>query len=106
MDEIAELADRASAMTEVEFAIEFGALTFAEQDALAALLEQRRAHGEERLEAIAENVRILRALVGLIESSGALPGTTLGEALVAGYITVEEVVEAIRRVPDPLARPT
>jgi hypothetical protein len=68
-----------------------------------ALLNQRIAHRQERLEGLTENVRILLALLDLLESSGAPPGTTLGEALVAGYVSVLEVVEATRAVPDPLA---
>jgi hypothetical protein len=52
---------------------------------------------------LAENVRILRALLDLLESSCAPPGTSLGQALQAGYISVLEVVEATRAVPDPLA---
>jgi hypothetical protein len=70
-----------------------------------ALLNERIAHGEERLEALVENVRILRALLDLVASSGAPPGTTLGEALQAGYTSMLEVVESIRgAVPEPLAQ--
>jgi hypothetical protein len=76
-----------------------------EHDADLALLQERIAHREERLEGLTENVRILRALVDLLERSGAPPSTTLGQALalVAGYISVLEVVESIR-VLDPLAQ--
>ena len=66
-----------------------------------ALLEQRVAQRTEQLEAISENVRILEAIAAVIERSGAPPGTTLGQALVAGYVSLLEVVEAIRSVPDP-----
>jgi hypothetical protein len=40
-----------------------------------------------------------------VVSSGAPTGTTLGEALLGGYVTVMDVVESIRgAVPDPLAQ--
>jgi hypothetical protein len=91
---------------EFEFAIEFGAFTAAEQDDYVALMEERIAHGEERLEALQEDNRVLLALLDLVESSDAPPGTTLWEAGQAGYIGVMQVVETIRgAVPDPLAKP-
>jgi hypothetical protein len=109
-DEVAELADRLLAKQRrgeelgIEFEIEFGALTDDERDEFLALMDERAAHGEEKLEALRENVRVLRAFVGLIESSGAPPGTTLGQALVAGYVSVMQITEAIRGVViDPLA---
>ena len=81
-----------------------GALTDEERDDIVALMDERAAHGEEKLEALKENVRVLFALLDLLESSGAPPGTTLGQVLVAGYVSVLEVVESIRgAVPDPLA---
>ena len=44
------------------------------------------------------------SLLDLLESSGAPPGTTLGQVLVAGYVSVLEVVESIRgAVPNQLA---
>jgi hypothetical protein len=99
-DEIADLADRMEAMTGFEFAIEWAALTDAERDEVMALLNERIAHGEERLEGITENVRALKALLVLVMSNG---GGTVGEALVEGRVTLQEVVEAIRgAVPDPL----
>jgi hypothetical protein len=98
-DEIADLADRLEAMTGFEFAIEWAALTDAERDEVMALLNERIAHGEERLEGITENVRALKALLVLVMSNG---GGTVGEALVEGRVTLQEVVEAIRgAVPDP-----
>jgi hypothetical protein len=68
-DHIVELADRiAERMSrgeawEAEFEVEFHGLTTDEQDALLVLLRQRDAHGEEKLEALGENVRILKLLV-------------------------------------------
>lgn len=87
MDEIADLADRALAMSEFEFAIWWGSLTAAEQDEFMALVRQRRAHGEEKLEALGESVRILRLLF----------------AHKQGAITALEFVERVRgAVPDPV----
>ena len=106
-DVVTELADRLLAKQRrgeelgLEFEVEFGALTHEERDEFLALMDERAAHGEEKLEALRENVRILRAFVGLVESSGAPPGTTLGQALVAGYISVLEVIESISTVPEP-----
>jgi hypothetical protein len=74
-DEIADLADRLEAMTGFEFAIEWAALTDAERDEVMALLNERIAHGEERLEGITENVRALKALLVLVMSNG---GGTVG----------------------------
>jgi hypothetical protein len=85
---VLDLADRARELSEFEFAIEWGALTGEEQDAFMALMEQRRAQGHERLEAVSENVRILRLLF----------------AYEQGAITALELVERVRgAVPDPLA---
>jgi hypothetical protein len=56
MDEIVDLADRMRAKQRrgeepgIEFEIEFGALTAAEQDDFVALQNERIAHGEEVLE--------------------------------------------------------
>jgi hypothetical protein len=72
-------------------------------EADAALWEQRLAHRIEVWEAVHENVLVLEALRDLLVSSGAPPGMGLGEALMLGYVSVEEVVESIRAVPDPLA---
>ena len=108
-DEVTELADRLQARQrrgeawEFEFEIEFGALTDEQRDEFMALMDERAAHGEEKLEALRENVRVLCALLDLVESSGAPPGTKLGHALVAGYVSVLEVVEAVHAVPDLLA---
>jgi hypothetical protein len=93
-DEIADLADRARGMSEFEFAIEWGSLTGAEQDEFMALMEQRRAHGEEKLEAKLEVIQALRALLVLnIERA---PNMLLAEAIGSGDISLLEVVEAIR----------
>jgi hypothetical protein len=71
------------------FEIEFGALTTTEQDEFLVLLDQRIAHGRERLEAVSENVRILKLLFLYKQ----------------GYITALEFVERVRgAVPDPLAQ--
>jgi hypothetical protein len=93
-DEIADLFDRIEARQrrgedwEFEFELEFAALTGEEQDAYIGLVEQRTAHGKERLEAIEENVRILKLLFLYKQ----------------GYITVLEFVPRVRgAVPDPLA---
>jgi hypothetical protein len=75
-DEIGDLADRLRGVeSEDVFAIEWGALTEEERDAVLALIRQRTAHGEEALEAIEENVR---------------------EAIGSGRIGLMEVIEAIR----------
>ena len=55
------------------------------------------------MEAIEAQNRALKALLRLLMSSDAPPGATLGQALVAGYIGVLEVVEAVRAVPHLLA---
>ena len=87
-DDVADLADRSRAMSEFQFAIEWGALTGAECDEFMALMDQRIAHGEEKLEALQENVRILRLLFAHQE----------------GAISTLEFVERVRgAVPDPLA---
>jgi predicted Fe-S protein YdhL (DUF1289 family) len=100
-DEVVDLADRLRAMTEFEFEIEWAALTGDERDEVMALLNERIAHGQERLEGITENVRALKALLVLVMSNG---GGTVGEALVEGRVTLRDVVEAIRgAMPDPLA---
>jgi hypothetical protein len=86
-DEIAELADRARELSEFEFEIEFAALTEEERDAFFALFDERKAHGEERLEALQEDNRVL--LLAYRE----------------GAITAREFVEAVRgAVPDPLVQ--
>jgi hypothetical protein len=103
MDEIADLADRSRAMSEFEFAIEWGSLTAAEQDEYIALMRQRTAHGEEVLEATEANIRVLQALLVLqVERA---PGMTLTEAIGSGQIGVMEVIETIRSAePDPMAQ--
>ena len=64
MDEIVDLADRIAAKQrrgeewEFEFEIEFTALTEDERDQFLALTEQRTAHKQERLETLAEKVRV------------------------------------------------
>jgi hypothetical protein len=69
-----------------------------------ALLNERTAHANEVLEAKEADNRILQALLDLLVLS-APPGTTLGEALVAGYVGVMEAVDVIRgAVTDPLVQ--
>ena len=86
-DEIADLADRTRTMSEFEFEIEWGALTEEERDEYGA---HGPAHGEEKLEALTENVRILQLLFAWRE----------------GAITTLECVERVRgAVPDPQERP-
>jgi hypothetical protein len=69
-----------------------------------ALVRQRIAHGEEVLEAVEANVRALKALLVLVVSSAPPGSRTLGETLQAGYISIQDVVDAIRGAePDPLA---
>jgi len=93
-DEIADLADRSRAMSEFQFGIEFAALTDAEREEFMALLEQRTAHGVEKLEAIEANVRAAKALLVLqVEKA---PGMTLAEAVGAGRISIKDTIEAIR----------
>lgn len=94
-DEVADLVDRIEAKRrrgegwELEFAIEYGSLTAAEREEFMALLEQRTAHGEEKLEALEENVRVLRLLF----------------AYQQGAMSALELVERVRgAVPDPLAQ--
>jgi hypothetical protein len=101
-DEITELADRAPEMSEFEFAIEWGSLTAVEQDEFMALMRHRRAHGEEKLEAMEETSRALRAL--LVLNVARTPGMDLPEAIGSGRIGLLEVIDAIRgAVPDPVA---
>jgi predicted Fe-S protein YdhL (DUF1289 family) len=95
MDEIVDLVDRMGAMTKFEFAIEWGALTDAERDEVMALLEQRTAHGKERLERLEENARAYKALLVLLVRSDAPPGMLLPEAIGTGYVGIREVVETI-----------
>jgi hypothetical protein len=107
-DVVAELADRALAKHRrgeelgIEFELDFASLTDEERDDFLALMDERAAHKKEKVEGLQENIRILRALLDLLESSGVPPGTTLSQALCAGYVSVLEVVESIRAVPDPL----
>lgn len=90
MDEIADVADRLQRASEFEFEIEWGGLTDEERDAYMAFVRQRTAHGEEVLEALGENVRILRLLFAWRE----------------GAITALEFVERVRgAVLDPTIRP-
>ncbi len=68
---------------------EWGALTDAERHEFMALMDQRRAHGEEKLEALGENLLVLRLLFAYQEEA----------------ITALEFVERVRgAVPDPLAQ--
>jgi hypothetical protein len=75
MDEIADLADRAEARRrrgerwEFEFAIEFAALSTAEREEFMALMNERIARGREVLEAVAEDVRILKLLLAYREGA-------------------------------------
>ena len=79
MNEIADLADRSRTMSEFEFAIEWWSLTPAEQDKFIALMCQRMAHGEEVLEAVQANVRVLKELLVLqVERA---PSMSLTEAI-------------------------
>jgi hypothetical protein len=65
-----------------------GALTDEERDAFMALMGQRTAHGEEVLEALNENVRILQLLFAYQE----------------GALTALEFVDRVRgAVAEPLA---
>lgn len=108
MDAITELADRLLARQRrgeewgLEFEIEYGALTDEERSAFDALVEQRIAHGQERLEAIEATNAALKALLRLLVGSDAPPGATLAEALDAGHIGWLDVVDAIHGVvPNP-----
>ena len=93
--------DRLVLLDRIAFEIEWEALAADERDDYMALLNQRIAHREERLEAITETNRALKALLVLLVSNG---GGTVGEALVEGRVTLLEVVEAIRgAAADPLA---
>jgi hypothetical protein len=88
----------------LEFEIDFASLTDDERDEFVALINERAAHREERLEAIQAQVGALKALLRLLISSDAPPRATLAEALDASHISLVEVVESIRgAVPDPLA---
>ena len=68
-DLVAELADRLQAKRGeelgIEFLIDFASLTDEEQDDFLALMDERAAHGEERLEAIEVQNRALKALLSL-----------------------------------------
>ena len=88
-DEIVDLADRSRAMSDFQF-IEFWSLTDDEQAEYVAPMKERVAHGEERLEALVENVRILRLLFAWRQ----------------GAITALEFVERVRgALLDPTIRP-
>jgi hypothetical protein len=65
-------------------------------------MDQRIAHGEEKLEAIEGEVAALKALLRLQVRRA--PGMSLWEAIGSGQIGLQEVVEAIRALPDPLAQ--
>jgi hypothetical protein len=78
-----------------------GALTGAEQAEFMALMDQRIARGEEKLEAVSENVRAAKALLVLLVRSGAPGDMGIGQALWSGYIGIQDVVEAIRGVVPP-----
>ena len=79
--------------------IEFGALTDEERDDFLALMDERAAHAEERLEAIEVQNRALKALLRLQVQTA--PGMSLREAIGSGHIGLLEVVDAIQGVPDP-----
>jgi hypothetical protein len=108
-DEVAELADRLRAKHRrgeepgLQFRLDFASFTDDERDEFVALMDERAAHGKEKLEALDEDNRALLALCDQVASSGAPPGTPLGQAVQVGYVSVLEVVESIRAVPDPLA---
>src|SRR5688572_25052770 len=99
-DEIADLADRIEARRkrgedwELEFMVEFGALTKAEQEEFMTLMEQRIAHSGEKLEARQADMRCLKALADLLQDQA--PGMTLWEAGEAGQVRVQDVISAIR----------
>jgi hypothetical protein len=95
-DEIADLADRMLAKhrrgedSEFEFAIEWATLTEDEREKFMALMNERIAHRKEVLEAVTENVRILKLLFAY--EQGAMPAL--------------EFVERVRSaVPDLLGQP-
>ena len=62
MDVVADLADRCRGMSEFQFEIECYALTPEERDEFLALMDQRTAQRKEKLEALTENIRILKLL--------------------------------------------
>jgi hypothetical protein len=87
-DQVVELADRARAMPDWQFQFAFACLTRAQRREFLVLMDQRRAHAEERREAIAEENRILRLLI----------------AYKRGSLTAMEFVDRVRGVvPDPLS---
>ncbi len=93
-DEVAELADRVQAKMRrgedpgLEFEIEWHALTDDERADSMALMDERAAHGKEKLEALKEENRVLLLLF----------------AYEQGTITAMEFVERVRgAVPDLLA---
>ena len=85
--QVTELADRLLARQRrgeelgSEFEIEYGALTDDERDAYDALVEQRLAHGQERLEAIEATNAALKELLRLQVRKA--PGMTVREAIAA-----------------------
>ena len=89
-DEVAELADRVLAKQRrgeelgIEFETDFPSLTDEERDDFLALMDERAAHGEEKLETLDEDNRILLLLL----------------AYEQGTITTMEFVERVRGVPD------
>ena len=89
MDEIADFADRCRSMSEFEFTIEWYSLTPDERDQFLALLDQRTAQSRERLEAIQEDIRILKLLF----------------AHKQGVLTAQQFAERVRgAVPEGLGR--
>lgn len=102
-DPVVELADRMRAKqlrgenTDLELEIDFHSFNATEQAEFIALMNGRKAHAQDKLEGLAENVRILLALDALLEAK-APSGLTLWEAGEAGYITVLDLVEAIRSI--------
>jgi hypothetical protein len=71
MDEIADLADRAEARRRrgERWEFEFAALSTAEREEFMALMNERIARGREVLEAVAEDVRILKLLLAYREGA-------------------------------------
>ena len=106
-DHVRELADRAAEKQRrgeelgLEFELDFASLTDDQRDEFMALLEQRGAHHQERLEAVAAEYAAAKALLRLQVRMA--PGMSLTEAIDTGRIGLLEVIRAIRAVPDPLA---
>jgi hypothetical protein len=101
MDEIAELADRMRAKQlrgeepGMELAVDFFSLTGEEQDRYIMLMNERTAHGKERVEALEASNAAMKSLLRLQVRSDAPPDATLAEAIDAGHISWLEIIEAI-----------